>query len=74
MTSLPIAVAGPFAVQLGRPRGDDWVHAASLLEPGSPLLEERLVAFGKRLGTSLGPLGDPPVRLHPCPSCRTIAG
>jgi hypothetical protein len=44
-----MAVAGPFAVQLGRPRGDDRVHAASLLEPGSPLLEERLVAFGKRL-------------------------
>jgi hypothetical protein len=55
-------------------RGDDWVYAVSLLEPGSPLLEERLVAFGKRLGTSLEPLGDPPVRLHPCASCRTIAG
>jgi hypothetical protein len=53
-----MVAAGPFAVQLGRPRGDDWVHAASLLEPGSPLLEERLVAFGKRLGTSLEPLGD----------------
>jgi hypothetical protein len=50
------------------------VYAVSLLEPGSPLLEERLVAFGKRLGTSLEPLGDPPVRLHPCASCRTIAG
>jgi hypothetical protein len=50
------------------------VYAVSLLEPSSPLLEERLVAFGKRLGTSLEPLGDPLVRLHPCASCRTIAG
>ncbi len=51
MTTLPIA-AGPFPVRVGRPRDDDWIPAANLLEPGSPLLEERLLAFGKRLGTT----------------------
>src|SRR6266536_1056388 len=51
MTTLPVA-AGPFPVRAGRPRDDDWIPADNLLEPGSPLLEERLLAFGKRLGTT----------------------
>src|SRR6266508_4124610 len=41
MTTLPVA-AGPFPVRAGRPRDDDWIPADNLLEPGSPLLEERL--------------------------------
>src|SRR6266508_4582760 len=66
MTTLPVA-AGPFPVRAGRPRDDDWIPADNLLEPGSPLLEERLLAFGKRLGTGRAPelaVGNVSVRLE----------
>lgn len=48
---LPLAIADPLPLQFGRPRGDHWINAASLLDPGSPLLEERVRAFGKQLGS-----------------------
>jgi hypothetical protein len=37
-------------LRLGQPEGDGWVHADRLLEPGSPLLAERLRRFGERIG------------------------
>src|SRR5919197_1674382 len=36
-------------LRLGRPEGDGWVRADRLLEPGSPLLAERLRRFGERI-------------------------
>jgi Ferric iron reductase FhuF-like transporter len=36
-------------LRLGQPEGDGWVRADSLLEPGSPLLAERLRRFGERI-------------------------
>src|SRR6266545_497513 len=51
MLPLPLAAADPLPLWFGRPRGGDWIHAASLLDPSSPLLEERVRALGKRLGT-----------------------
>lgn len=51
MTMLPLAAADPLPLEFGRPLGDDWIHAASLLDRGSPLLEERVRAFGEQLGT-----------------------
>jgi hypothetical protein len=45
------AAAGglPLPLRLGRPEGAGWVPAEQLLEPGSPLLEERLRQFGERI-------------------------
>jgi Ferric iron reductase FhuF-like transporter len=43
------ALPEPAAVQPGPP-GDGWIEAAVLLEPGSRALEERVDAFGERLG------------------------
>jgi ferric iron reductase protein FhuF len=51
MSTEPLATASPFPVAAGRPAGEEWLPATSLLEPGSPLLEERIRAFGKQLGT-----------------------
>jgi hypothetical protein len=49
MTAPLTLAAHDLPVRLGRPEGADWVPAGRLLEPGSPLLEERLRDFGERM-------------------------
>jgi hypothetical protein len=49
MTMLLSATTGDLPIRLGRPDGAPWVRADRLLEPGAPVLEQRLRDFGHRI-------------------------
>jgi hypothetical protein len=43
------ATTGDLPIRLGRPDGAPWIRADRLLEPGTPVLEERLRDFGHHI-------------------------
>jgi Ferric iron reductase FhuF-like transporter len=49
MTVLLSATTGDLPIRLGRPDGAPWIRADRLLEPGTPVLEERLRDFGHHI-------------------------